>query len=281
MDMIGRKCGMLTVVEKVGSRKKKVYWLCVCACGGDTELSTGCLNSGTVKSCGCLRHRPSIRRLDLTGGVFGRLTVVSESKLTDKKSVRWDCVCSCGRTAVVCTRDLQSGHTKSCGCFKIDTVTKHGLTRHPLRSVWKDMKRRCNNTKCRSYTDYGARGITVCKEWQEDLVAFHDWAVTNGWRRGLRIDRRNNDGNYEPNNCRFISHQENCQNTRLLSRKNTSGYRGVSKMNNGKFQAYYTYKRKTVSLGANFESAKEAAIARDSAIIAAGVKLPLNFPGPN
>lgn len=80
------------------------------------------------------------------------------------------------------------------------------------------MKARCYYKGSSSYKHYGGRGITVCKEWENDFPTFYDWAVNNGWEKGLTIDRRNNDGNYTPNNCRFITDKENKQNTRRAKR---------------------------------------------------------------
>lgn len=76
------------------------------------------------------------------------------------------------------------------------------------------MKKRCTNKKCRRYKDYGGRGIKICNEWVNDFKAFHDWATTHGWESGLEIDRQNNDGHYEPGNCRFVTPKVNSQNRR-------------------------------------------------------------------
>ena len=90
----------------------------------------------------------------------------------------------------------------------------HGLRAHPLCSVWSDMKTRCYNSNQKSYKHYGGRGIIVCEEWTGDFKCFYDWAIKNGYKKGLQIDRINNDGNYEPDNCRFVTTAENCRNSR-------------------------------------------------------------------
>lgn len=83
---------------------------------------------------------------------------------------------------------------------------------HPLYRVWYDMKRRCSNPAYHSYHRYGGRGIVVCREWAESYAAFFHWAVANGWKKGLQIDRRDNDGHYGPDNCRFVDKQTNLRN---------------------------------------------------------------------
>jgi len=102
---------------------------------------------------------------------------------------------------------------------------KRGVKDYPLCKKWIDIKRRCLNESATNYKDYGGRGITVCKEWENSLSTFIDWCINNGWEEGLEIDRMNNNGNYEPDNCRFLSHQDNMINQRLMRENNTSGYR--------------------------------------------------------
>ena len=91
---------------------------------------------------------------------------------------------------------------------------RHNLSKHPLYRIWGDMKRRCYNKQCKSYKDYGLRGITVCNQWKEDFLKFYNWAIQNGYRKGLQIDRKNNNKGYEPENCRFTTSIENNNNRR-------------------------------------------------------------------
>jgi len=131
------------------------------------------------------------------------------------------CKCDCGKEKIILLQNILNGHTISCGCLGAERTrerfTKHGLTthnkQHPLYGVWKAMKRRCDNPNSREYKWYGARGIVVCKEWY-DPKAFFDWATSNGYRPGLELDRIDNNGNYEPSNCRFTSHVINNRNKR-------------------------------------------------------------------
>ena len=91
---------------------------------------------------------------------------------------------------------------------------KHGLSKDPLYSRWKTMKQRCYNPKCKSYKNYGGRGIQVCQEWKNDFLAFYNWAINNGYQKELEIDRKDNDGNYTPENCRFVTRSKNNKNRR-------------------------------------------------------------------
>lgn len=142
-------------------------------------------------------------RNDLTNKHFNNLWVVSRShfKGTGKKPVVfYNCICKCGNAALVRGRNLISGHTKSCGCLH----TKHGFSnKERLYQTWKNMRRRCNDPRNKRYKNYGGRGIKVCSEWN-DYMNFRNWAYSNGYNDSLTIDRINHDGNYEPQNCRWV-----------------------------------------------------------------------------
>ena len=103
----------------------------------------------------------------------------------------------------------------------------HGMTGHKLHAILKSMLDRCNNTAAKPYYNYGGRGITVCEDWTNSPSLFFGWAFLNGYREGKSIDRIDNDAGYSPSNCRWTNDNVQRQNTRLLSPKNTSGYRGV------------------------------------------------------
>lgn len=156
---------------------------------------------------------------DLTGRKFGRLFVTHLDSLTKWGDRKWLCRCECGNEVTVSGGHLKSGHTKSCGCLalevKTDKATRHGITRggKPRTFViWNGMKARCLNPKATSYPKYGARGISVCANWMS-FENFHRWAMANGYADGLQIDRIDNDGDYEPGNCRFVSREVNLRNT--------------------------------------------------------------------
>lgn len=103
---------------------------------------------------------------------------------------------------------------------------KHRLVNHPLYRVWVKMKERCYYDKDIGYANYGGRGITVCSEWKDNFKNFYDWAVDK-WKKGLYIDRINNDGNYEPDNCRFVTPKVSALNKRVL-KSNISGHTGIT-----------------------------------------------------
>lgn len=156
---------------------------------------------------------------DLTGQKFGRLTTLYRLYNYHKKdSVYWLCICECGNLKEIRSVELLRGSTKSCGCLQKEKAkqinTKHGLRDTRLYSTWKGMKVRCYNKNRKSYPDYGARGIVVCDEWKDNFEAFYDWAINNGYKEGLTIDRIDNDGNYEPNNCRWVDKKIQACNTR-------------------------------------------------------------------
>lgn len=118
---------------------------------------------------------------------------------------------------------LRKGHTKSCGCYRYDqlrdfntkTKTVHGVATHDAyRGTYHKMISRCYNKKNKNYHQYGGRGITVCEAWLNDPSLFVSWAENNGYKRGLQLDRIDNNGNYEPDNCRFVTSKINNRNRR-------------------------------------------------------------------
>lgn len=163
--------------------------------------------------------------IDLTGQKFGRLIVIEY-----KQNGKWLCKCDCGNEKVVRGDSLKQGLTLSCGCLHKNIVKltckknflKHGMSKTRINNIWFNILSRCYNEKSNNYKNYGARGIKICKEWKENFVAFYNWAIKNGYQDNLTIDRIDNNGNYEPSNCRWVSQkiqQNNKRNNHLITYK--------------------------------------------------------------
>ena len=220
-DLTGMTFGRLLVIERAENKGKNAAWRCRCKCGNERTVQADHLKSGVTQSCGCLqKERVSEANFeDLTGKVFGRLTVLERAKNKGTR-ICWHCQCNCGNEVVANGGDLKSGHVQSCGCLRKECASElnktHGMTDSKIHGTWANIKARCFNPNNRSYKDYGGRGITVYEPWVHDFQAFYEYVsqLEHFGEYGYSLDRIDNNGNYEPCNLRWATRKEQNRNTR-------------------------------------------------------------------
>lgn len=286
------------VPREKGKKRINRKCICKCECGTIKTVFLGGLKNGDIKSCGCLAKEAQQKLYRYHGLKNTRLYNIwcgtkqkcyySNHKNYQQYGGRGIAVCSewCDdfmafynwaisnnySDNLVLKRKDVNGNYEPNNCEwgtrrvpKINKITlvRHGYAQTKIYNVWVSMRQRCNNPNSSVYQRYGARGITVCEEWN-DPKAFIEWAYQNGYKEGLSIDRKDNDGNYEPSNCTFSTSFEQ-QHNKGISSKNKSGAKGVNYLvKTGKWRARIKLHDKEISLG-HFDTIEEATKARKAA----------------
>lgn len=159
-----------------------------------------------------------LNKKSVLGKTFGYLTIISILDVKSKKDVT--ATCRCGKTKDFILHNIIRGYTKSCGCKRKDYMTQkatsHGLSKHQLYAVRISMINRCYNSNYKWFKDYGGRGVRVCDEWRDDFLCFYNWALSNGWKKGMQLDKDIIPSKlgipallYSPEMCCFVSQKEN------------------------------------------------------------------------
>lgn len=231
-DLTGRKFGLWEVLGPTNDRKRGYkVWLCRCACGHEAGVHSMAIRMETPHSCGCTPLKGGPRLKDLSGTTTPEgieiLRRLPPNPARNSRQLRYECRCPCGRVWVVDGSDLRAGRLRSCGCRSAELIraarTTHGMSSDRVYRIYQSMLQRCHSATAVNYADYGGRGIVVCDRWRESFENFFaDMGAPPTKYHSL--DRYpDNDGNYEPGNCRWATTRQQSSNRRNTIRMTRDG----------------------------------------------------------
>lgn len=226
---VGVKAGKLTIIKILGAYKagrRDFYCLAKCECGREEIIRCTDISVGKRTMCiKCKKEENKNKKIMMAGEKIGKLTIIEclgQIKGEDDKHFYYKVVCECGNEEQVSSTILRT-KKRMCAKCSLKDKSKHGMSKTKLFSVYRSMKQRCYDKKNSGYINYGARGITVCDEWCNNSSKFFEWALNNGYKEGLSIDRIDVNGNYEPSNCRWVTNIEQANNTRTNKKLTYNG----------------------------------------------------------
>lgn len=277
-DYIGKKYGKRTIIKDAGKIKSKRMVLCRCDCGKEDLVPFFDLIGGRCQMCPkCNRRYYNPRALNMEeyiGKRYGNRVIIADVGIDKNGHHMVKCRCDCGNESIIDIQGLKNNSRVKCYQCSLktrQTYKTHGKSSNKLYKVWQGMRERCYYKKHKGYEFYGARGIQVCDEWNNSFESFYEWAIANGYKKGLTIDRINVDGNYEPDNCRWATPAEQSINRRMQN-NNTSGYIGIirNSRDSKKWESSIGVNKKSVYLGI-YNTKKDALDARNKYIIDNGL----------
>jgi hypothetical protein len=225
IDMISQRYGNWEVLSQGGKDKRgAIMYLCRCDCGTQREIVGYSLRRGDSTNCGCKINKIGKEGKDLSGQNFTNWTVLRRNGKDIHGALLYECHCECGTVRDIAGYSLRNGDSKSCGCLQASKTSvradgktthwsptkTHGMKGTPEYTAWAAMKGRCSNPNYENYPNYGGRGITVCKEWDDSFEAFY--ADVGPRPEGHSLDRIDVNGNYEKNNVKWSCSEEQCNN---------------------------------------------------------------------